>query len=500
MRKRMWNAPTELSKHEFILFKNYIQKNSGIYFDDNKKDSLRVSLYLRMYQNKLKNYHDYYQMLISPYEGEKEFRELLSLITVNETHFFRNKPQFEALRKKILPEIIKRKEKADRCISIWSAGCSTGEEPYSIAITLLEILEAPETWRIEILASDISRKALSAAERGIYSVRSLRNADATIIKKYFHREDGGKYKLDEKVKKMVSFTYRNLAKQPYPVARVLGGWDIIFCRNVMIYFKIESIKEVINNLYNSLSDNGYLFLGDTEMLYQISDKFEPVELEGAFVYRKRRTEVAVEPTEKAPGAELKEIKLMKKETEQMKERSVVAAALKERREDGESHCRAAYEDYKKENFEQAQLELIKAIELDPDNVKAHLLLGNIYANQGKYDEAEGEILQTLKRDVFLPEAYYLLGVVFEKKGLIDKAIRELKKAIYLDKDFALAHLNLAHIYSTRKMTKEAVRAYQNAVRSLRHKPLTKWVGLSGGFLSEALIEACKKDIQQVRQK
>jgi chemotaxis protein methyltransferase CheR len=499
MGKRMLNAPAELGKQEFRLFQNYIQENSGIYFDDNKKDSLRVSLYMRMNQNRLKSYHDYYQILISPDKGEKEFRELLNLITVNETHFFRNKPQFDALRKVILPDIIKRKEKTDRSICIWSAGCSTGEEPYSIAITLLEILKAPETWRIEIFASDVSRKALAVAEQGIYSARSLRDTDDVIVKKYFQKEDEDKYRLDEKVKKMVSFDFHNLVKELYPASPHLGGWDIIFCRNVLIYFKTESVREVIDNLYNSLSNDGYLFLGDAEMLYQISDKFEPVELGGAFVYCKGKERFTVRPVEKIPFKEFGEVSFSER-TLPIKEKPLVKEVVKGRKEQGESYYQAGYEYYKRENFERAQSELIKAVRLNPDNAKAHLLLGNIYVNQSRYSEAEEEIQQVLERDIFLPEAYFLLGVVFEKKGLIDEAIRELKKAIYLDKDFVLAHLNLAHIYKARKMTKEAVRAYQNAVRSLRHKPLTEWIGLSGGFLSEVLMETCKRDIQQIKQR
>lgn len=490
----------KLKPEEFKLFRDYIQKNSGIYLNDNRSDSLKVSLCMRMQEHKLKNYGDYYQILISPGRKGEEFRELLNLITINETHFFRGKSQFEALRKVVLPDIIKRKGKTNRSIHIWSAGCATGEEPYSIAITLFETLKEPETWRIEIFASDISRKALATAQKGIYSARSLRDTDATIIKKYFRKEDGDKYSLDEKVKKMVSFGYHNLVKEPYPVAPLPGGWDIIFCRNVTIYFKIESVRQVINNFYKTLNDDGYLFIGYAEMLYQISDKFEPLELEGAFAYRKRPTRVTVKPVEKAPLGELKEIRLREREVMRVKERYVAEEALRGRKEEGESHYQSAYKYYKKEDFEKAQSELIKAITLNSDNVKAHLLLSNIYVNQERYDQAEEEIEQILKRDIFLPEAYFLLGVIFEKRGLIDKAIRELKKAIYLDKDSALAHLNLARIYRARKMAKEAVRAYQNAVRALQHKPLTEWIGPSGRFLSDALIDTCKRDIQQIKQR
>lgn len=495
----MQNICPKLKPEEFKLFRDYIQKNSGIYLNDNRNDSLKVSLCIRMQEHKLKNYGGYYQILISPERKEEEFRELLNLITINETHFFRGKSQFEALRKVVLPDIIKHKEKVDRSIRIWSAGCATGEEPYSIAITLLETLKEPETWRIEIFASDISRRTLATGKKGIYSARSLRDTDATIIKKYFRKEDGDKYSLDEKVKKMVSFSYHNLIKEPYPFASPLGGWDIIFCRNVTIYFKIESVRQVLDNFYKALNDDGYLFIGYAEMLYQISDKFAPLELEGAFVYHKRPTRVTVKPVEKAPLAELKEIRLREREVMRTKERSVAEEALGGRKEEGESHYQSAYKYYKKEDFEKAQSELIKAIRLNPDNVKAHLLLGNIYVNQERYDQAEEEIRQVLKRDIFLPEAYFLLGVVFEKRDLIDEAIRELKKAIYLDKDFALAHLNLARIYRARKMTKEAVRAYQNAMRSLRYKPLTEWISPSGGFLSEVLIETCKRDIQHIKQ-
>lgn len=285
-----------LTEEEFELFCDEVTKNSGLHLDQRKKDSLKVSLLSRLRQGNFKSYQDYYWFLKYDSSGRREFKELLESILINETSFFRDPAQFEALEKSVLPETIRRKQETDRSISIWSAGCSTGEEPYSIAMILLETLELPQIWQIQILATDISQQALAVARQGVYEQQAIHFTDGKYLEKYFKCRAGKceyfecrdeKHQLKNRVKEMVKFSYHNLMDEPYPLSPA-GLWDIIFCRNVCIYFQPEVAQKVVQNLYQSLNEGGYLFVGHAESLYHLSHQFVPLEMEKAFVYYKPR--------------------------------------------------------------------------------------------------------------------------------------------------------------------------------------------------------------------
>lgn len=167
-----------LTKEEFELFQKFIEENSGIYLDESKNESLRVSLLTRVMDKGFNNYKEYYRFLVYHPQGETEFFELLNLITINETSFFRNIPQFVALKEYVLPEIIRRKRN-NKTIRIWSAGCSSGEEPYSIAMAILNVLESLQGWNLEILGTDVCKEALDLAEKGVYGKKSVSLVDKT---------------------------------------------------------------------------------------------------------------------------------------------------------------------------------------------------------------------------------------------------------------------------------------------------------------------------------
>jgi len=215
---RISNSPAvELSQEDFLLLRDVIESRTGIYLERSLWDSLRYKVGIRLVQGHFSKFKEYCDCLITV-DGEEEFQELLNAITVPETYFFRDSWQVDFIKRNIIPEIVQRKMALNckRVVKIWSAGCSTGEEPYSIAIISSELEEPLKDFRLEILATDVSGKALKKAKRGIYGKRSVREVQRGYLEKYFTRS-GDEYHLHKEIKNMVTFSPLNLAQEPFPV-------------------------------------------------------------------------------------------------------------------------------------------------------------------------------------------------------------------------------------------------------------------------------------------
>jgi len=217
----------------------------------------------------LNTYSDYYDYIQKLTDRSKEIEALLDVVSTNETYFFRNERQFEALQIQCLPDIVNKKQNEKR-LRIWSAGCSTGEEPYTIGICISEIMPQFRGWQIEIVATDIAASVLDFAKKGEYSGRRIDKVKPELLKKYFINDSQRPefYTINDEIKKMISFKMLNLFKDQYP-----SNLDIIFCRNVMIYFDKEHQKKLLSGFYRSIFKNGYLFLGHSETIHTISDDF-----------------------------------------------------------------------------------------------------------------------------------------------------------------------------------------------------------------------------------
>lgn len=268
---------------DFELIRDLIWEKSGIFFEETKRQFFSRRLQSRMNVLGCQRLEDYYRML--KYDAaEAEFSELLNLLTTTETYFFRNMPQLRSFAEEMLPEMLKRKTEAGQnYLHIWSAGCSSGEEPYTIAMLLLETLPNISRWKISIIGTDINTQVLEQAQHGLYSARSLRDTPEQYIAKYFTRE-GEQYRVCEQVRKMVTFRPANLVRAED--AALIPTVDGIFCRNVLIYFNVESWKKAINIFYDHLARQGYLLLGHSESLYRISAIFKLVKLQHSLVYYK----------------------------------------------------------------------------------------------------------------------------------------------------------------------------------------------------------------------
>ena len=210
-----------------------------------------------------------------------EFQELLESLLTQETSFFRYPGVFEVFEKRVLPELhVKKFWKNPRSLRVWSAGCATGEEPYSIAMSITDALSFSDTWNVEILATDIGRSALATAERGIYSGRSISSVTDRQLAAHFQPAEGGQ-EVRARLRKMVRFVHMNLNNSVY-----VGKMDVIFCMNVLIYFSEERRRELVQHFYSALEPGGYLFLGHSESISKMPVKFQAIVLNDCILYRK----------------------------------------------------------------------------------------------------------------------------------------------------------------------------------------------------------------------
>lgn len=271
-----------ISDETFRLLRDFIKNHCGLYFDDGSKFLLEKRLSKRVENHRLKNFEDYYHLLMYDKKRDEELTSVIDILTVNETYFFRELSQLKAFHDEIIPEIIERKKDKKR-LRIWSAGCSTGEEPYTLAMLILEKNIMPE-WEVEILGSDINQRVLHVARRGVYKKNAFRNTEEYYIKKYFIEEGGGNYRIADSVREVVNYSFLNLL-DPFKV-RFVGEMDVIFCRNVIIYFDLETKKRVMESFYDRLTEEGYLLLGHSESLMNISTAFVLKHLKNDLVYQK----------------------------------------------------------------------------------------------------------------------------------------------------------------------------------------------------------------------
>ena len=269
---------------EFVAFRAFIYERTGIYFQDNKKYLLEGRLGKRLQALNLTSFSRYLQMLKSGGGKTDEMQWFYDIITINETFFFRNEPQFNALEEKLIPDILARKSNGRSKLRIWSSASSSGEEAHTIGMIYLEKLKPKYPGlEIEIIGTDINSAVVETAKSGIYREYSVRNMPKHYLAKYFTQADG-RYIVREDVRRLVRFENMNLFDKQR--MRVMSGFDIIFCCNVLIYFDTKSKVQVVSQLYDSLNRGGYLFVGYAESLHGLSTAFELVNFPKTVAYKK----------------------------------------------------------------------------------------------------------------------------------------------------------------------------------------------------------------------
>jgi len=282
-----------LSEHDLSEIRMLIEERTAIRFDESRERffSGRVREHLRA-----KGFERGTELLRAMRKSNVEYEALLERLLTQETSFFRYPGVYEAFEKRVLPELHAKKFwKNPRTLRVWSAGCSTGEEPYSIAITVSDSLSFAESWNVEILATDLGRQALKHAERAVYKGRSLAHVSTQQLETHFSCLEGG-YQVKPKLRKLVTFAQMNLASAVY-----VGRMDMIFCMNVLIYFSEARRHALVQRFYDTLEPGGYLFLGHSESISKMPVKFQAIVLNDCILYRKPTAEELQKPELVAEG-------------------------------------------------------------------------------------------------------------------------------------------------------------------------------------------------------
>lgn len=273
-----------LTDDDFYLLRDCVYSHCGIYFDNESKYLLEKRLSRRLAPLKLGSFKEYYQYLKYDRKKDQELMDIMDILTTNETYFFREAFQLKAFTDEIIPEIIKKK--TNKVLRIWSAGCSSGEEAYSIAM-LLHDIPALYNWKIEIFGTDISQKVLSQARRAVYGKSSFRATDEEYVKRFFVEQEDG-LRVCDKIKEMVTVSHLNLLDSHR--IGMMGVMDIIFCRNVIIYFDIPAKKQVVESFYKTMAPGGFLLLGHSESLMNLTTQFTLRHFKNDMIYQ--RPEIA----------------------------------------------------------------------------------------------------------------------------------------------------------------------------------------------------------------
>lgn len=448
---------------------------------------------------------DYYERLRSHTMPaiDHEFRKLINLVTVTETCFFRDPSQFRLLRNHILPALMTERNKGlhplfspeAKTLRIWSAGCSSGEEAYSIALTLWDMglyLAYPD-WKFEIVGTDLNTQVLQKASRGMYSARALRNVEGSWLKRYFER-DCSNFRLNDEIRRCVQFEFGNLTQTPMPSN---GPQDVVFCKNVAIYFRSDVTRQLVRGLRDTLAPGGYLVLGHSESLWQMADGFDLVEHDRGYCYRKIVPAASITSGPRPVGSAFP-----------VGGSRQVGSAVRRTTDDGSDIrlkpdatnaqydlCLAAF---RADDWATVESSLVDLITSCPTFVPAHLLLGGVYAHRARYDEALAQAESVLRISDLEPRAHLLLGMIAARQGRVDDALQSLRRALYLDDSLALAHFWLGNLYRDRGDIARACHEYENVVCAWERHTLELTEEFASDLGAEQLVQFCSDSLQRLR--
>lgn len=434
-----------MSKEVLNEVSNFIERNFGLNFPEERFKDLIRCLCNAAKQKKVE-LERYINLMISSELSNQDLEVLTTYLTIGETYFFRDKKLFEIMKDKILPDIINKRKYSNKSLKIWSAGCSSGEEAYSIAILLKELIPDYKDWDIKIIATDINSNFLCKAKSGVYSEWSFRDVDLNIKNKYFKITENSHYKIDENIIKLVNFQRLNLVDKTYVIDKeILNNIDIIFCRNVLMYFSKSQVKEIISRFYNSIINGGWLILAPTESLFINDTSFIPVNINDAFLYNKNINK----------SNPVKQFHIRNTEKNFLIQKEIMM-----------DYTYVGHEKVIK--VKNPVIPAVEDIKISPKlpledkvNIEEFEILARGLANERNFEEAIKWCKKAILMDKINPFYYYLLASINQEQGTISEAIIELKKAIYLDSEFIMAYFDLGNLNLKQGKHKEAIKNFEN---------------------------------------
>jgi chemotaxis protein methyltransferase CheR len=481
---------------------NFVVDKMGLYFPENRWCDLVRAINNAVSEFGFNDVESCIQWLVSSPITKNQIEILASCLTVGETYFYRDIQSFEILESHILPELINSRQTVHKHLRVWSVGCSTGEEPYSIAILLSKVIADLKNWSITVLATDINPHSIRKALVGVYKEWSFRDTPMWVKEKYFTKTNEGFYEIIPQVKEMVRFSYLNLVEDSYPsFINNTNAMDIIFCRNVLMYFSEKQKRQVIQKLYNSLMDGGWLIVSSSETSQVYFSEFVTVTFPGVTLYKKDsqlshhakdfriETPYIISQIKANSNPEVS----LPVQTDILPETQKLTMNTKQTQKSPETlydEALAFYNDGDYANAEK-QLVILYSSKSEPDE-KVLALLIRAFVNQGKLDEASEWCVKAIAKDKLNPSIYYLHAIILEEQGKTDEAVISLKKTIYLDQKYVLAHFLLGNITIHKGKLKESDKHYENALSILQNYQqgdvLPESDGLTAGRLSEIIAK------------
>uniref|UniRef100_A0A831UIZ5 Tetratricopeptide repeat protein n=1 Tax=Geobacter metallireducens TaxID=28232 RepID=A0A831UIZ5_GEOME len=495
-----------ISRQLLSQLSEFVSRQLGLHFPEKRWRDLERRMIHAARDLGFKNGEACAQWLVSSRVPRAEIEILASHLTIGETYFFREKGGFDVLESRILPELIGSRRGREQRLRIWSAGCSSGEEAYSIAILLKRMIPDIDEWNVTILATDINPRSLAKAAAGIYSDWSFRGVPDWVKQRYFARRGDGRLEVPYAIRKMVTFANLNLAEDTFPsLVNNTNAMDIIFCRNVLMYFGTEQAAKVTGNFHRALLDGGWLLVSPCEVSSAIFAEFEAVTFPGAAFYRKNGTGQRPAPAPCRPHREESRLHL----PEQLPVPDFFAVPRpplppetgQEQAPPPQQPKPSAYEEalalHRRGEYREAAATLqgfLSGIEeagpLHPLYGKAAALLAQLFADLGNLEEALRWSGAAIAADKLNAELHYLRATICQERGAIDEAVTALKRALYLDHTFVLTHFALGNLTLKQGKQKESDRHFDNALELLGtyrdDDPLPGGDGMTAGRLAEII--------------
>ncbi|MBV9468122.1 MAG: tetratricopeptide repeat protein [Abitibacteriaceae bacterium] len=497
-------------------FHKLLTSRTGLHIRDKDHEQFRRTLAFRMKELKLLRPEAYYQLLdnATP-QSEVEWKQLMARLTNGESYFFRDKGQLTLLQQTILPELIERNRRR-HILRVWSAGCSTGEEAYSLAILLHELLPHHTGWKLLILGTDINEEVLDKARQGIYSEWSFRMVDTELRQRYFQPVPKG-YEIDPQIRRMVTFRHGNLRRDPFPnPAADIHEMDLILCRNVLIYFDPAAVGAVLRKFELSLADEGYLVTGHAELNHQNLGQLKTKMFPESVAYQRHLKAAIAPPSQPLPVPATPPTVQIKPATPQQRTpaarphshpsiippaKNAVPAQEKTNKTSLEpsSKLPAELPSNTEELLQQVKsllhngsytvaLEKLEdALRRDTDNFAVLALAAQAYANLGQHVKAAVYCRQAITLDSFAPAPYHLLAHIVEEQGQADEAKNLLKKVIYLAPSYVAAYIDLGALYQREGDMPRARQMRKTARELLQKMPPQEVVEACDGLTAATIL-------------
>jgi len=488
---------SHLSPALLAQFSKFVATHFGLHFPQNRQRDLERGALAACLEFGANDPEACLSRLMDTPPSQVQAEVLASHLTVGETYFFREKAIFELLENRILPELIASRRATNKRLRIWSAGCATGEETYSLAILLCRMLPDLPEWNLTILGTDINARALHKAATGIYGSWSFRHPPPWLKETYFRETPEG-YEVRPDIRENVVFFYHNLVEDPYPsVANNTNAMDIIVCCNVLMYFQPETIQQVGENFYHALLDDGWLIVSPGEATPALFPRFERVGFPSAILFRRQQGAATLPP----PAALPQEVWAFTPVPDYGKERAVppgevVAAGACDDLETVIPAPPASFENalalYSSGRYTEAAAQLKSLAE-----PRAQALMARLHANQGMLDEALSWCDKAIDSEKINPRLHYLRAAILQELGRNQDAAESLKHTLYLDPDFVPAHLAWGNLLLRQDKRKEAQRHFRIAFSLLRDYPqdelLPELEGMTAGRMRDVVWAAQQED-------